>query len=69
MFRYRVMIGWSDVDRVYVARVPQLPGCMAHGDSYEEALHEAETAMELWVSTAREFGRAVPEPERSTIAV
>jgi predicted RNase H-like HicB family nuclease len=61
--RYEIIIFWSDDDRAYVADVPELPGCMAHGSSYEEALANAQDAIELWVNTAREFGQAVPEPK------
>lgn len=61
--RYEIIIFWSDDDRAYVADVPELPGCMAHGSSYEEALANAQDAIDLWVNTAREFGHAVPEPK------
>ena len=60
--RYEVIIYWSDEDRSFVAEVPELPGCMAHGDSHEAALREVKEAMELWIETAREFGDPVPTP-------
>jgi predicted RNase H-like HicB family nuclease len=62
MYRYEIVIYWSDEDDVYVASVPELPGCMAHGDTYADALDNIQQAMSLWVDTAREFGDRVPPP-------
>ncbi|HXU30121.1 MAG TPA: type II toxin-antitoxin system HicB family antitoxin [Thermoanaerobaculia bacterium] len=61
--RYEVIIYWSEEDQVFVAEVPELPGCAAHGDSSESALAEAQEAISLWLDTAREFGDPVPEPK------
>jgi predicted RNase H-like HicB family nuclease len=61
-YRYEVIIYWSDEDAAFVAEVPELPGCMAHGDSGQAALASAEEAIGLWIDTARELGRIVPEP-------
>jgi len=63
MDRYEIIIYWSEEDVVFVAEVPELPGCMAHGSTYEEALANIKAAMELWVETAREFGDPIPEPK------
>lgn len=63
MHRYEVIIYWSEEDQVFVAEVPELPGCAAHGDSSEAALGEAQDAISLWLDTAREFGDPVPEPK------
>ncbi len=63
MFRYEVIIFWSAADEAFVAEVPQLPGCMAHGESYESALAEAQEAIALWIETAKEFGDPIPEPK------
>lgn len=60
--RYAVVIAWSPRDQAYVARAPDLPGCMAHGSSYEEALANIREAMALWLETAQEDGVAAPEP-------
>lgn len=62
-YKYEIIIFWSDEDQVFIADVPELPGCMAHGDTPESALVNAKEAMELWIDTAREFGRSVPEPK------
>ncbi len=62
MTKYEVIIYWSQEDDAYVAEVPQLAGCAAHGDSQEEALRNAQEAVSLWLETAREFGDPIPEP-------
>jgi len=61
--RYEIIIFWSDEDESFVADVPELPGCMAHGASHAEALTNAEQAIELWLDTARELNRPVPQPK------
>lgn len=63
MNRYEIIIYWSDEDQVFVAEVPELPGCVAHGPAPEKALAEAQAAVDLWLATAREFGDPVPEPK------
>jgi predicted RNase H-like HicB family nuclease len=63
MVRYEIIIYWSDEDKAFVAEAPELPGCMAHGASYESALANLRTAMELWVETAKEFGDPIPPPK------
>jgi predicted RNase H-like HicB family nuclease len=63
MHKYEVIIYWSDEDQVFIAEVPELLGCMAHGSSQEEALASANQAIQLWIDTSREFGRPVPEPK------
>lgn len=60
--KYEISIYWSDEDDAYVASVPDLPGCMADGASYQEALAAAERAIDLWIQTARELGRDIPQP-------
>ena len=62
MTKYEVIIYWSKEDDAYVAEVPQLAGCAAHGDSQEEALRNAQEAIGLWLETAKEFGDPIPEP-------
>ncbi len=63
MLPYEIILYWSAEDRVFVAEVPELPGCMAHGDTQEAALANVKQAMQLWLDTAREFGDLVPEPK------
>jgi predicted RNase H-like HicB family nuclease len=63
MDRYEIIIYWSDDDGMYVAEVPELPGCSAHGESYESALSNAKDAIALWIETAKEFNDPIPEPK------
>ncbi len=63
MDRYEVIIYWSNDDAAYIAEVPELPGCMAHGASRQEALANIDDAICLWLDTAREFCRPIPEPK------
>lgn len=60
--KYEIIVYWSEEDRVFVAEVPELPGCMAHGKKPEQALRNVQDAMDLWIETARECGDRVPEP-------
>ncbi len=63
MHKYETIIYWSEEDQSFIADVPELPGCMAHGATPEEALKNAQEAMQLWLDTAREFGDPIPEPK------
>ena len=63
MQRYEIIIYWSNEDEVFIAEVPELPGCMAHGDTEETAIQNIKEAMQLWIDTAREFGDPIPEPK------
>lgn len=63
MHKYEVVLCWSDEDRAYVAEAPELPGCMAHGDTQQAALSNINDAISLWLDTAREFGDPIPEPK------
>ena len=63
MNKYEVIIYWSQEDEAFVAEVPELPGCAAHGPTQEAALASAHEAIRLWVDTANEFGDPVPEPK------
>ena len=63
MHKYEIIIYWSNDDQVFIADVPELPGCMAHGASPDKALANAQEAMQLWLDTAQEFGDPVPEPK------
>lgn len=61
--KYELIIYWSDDDGCFVVEVPELPGCMADGDSYEEAVANAQQVVAEWIETAKELGRPVPEPK------
>jgi len=63
MNKYEIIIYWSEKDQLFIAEVPELPGCMGHGDSRQAALENANQAIELWLETASEFGDPIPEPK------
>jgi predicted RNase H-like HicB family nuclease len=63
MHKYEIIIYWSEEDRAFVAEAPELPGCAAHGNSPDKALMNCTEAINLWIKTAREFGRTIPEPK------
>ena len=61
--KYEIIIFWSYEDNAFVAEVPELPGCMADGESYQEALANAEQIVREWIETATELGKPVPQPK------
>jgi predicted RNase H-like HicB family nuclease len=60
--RYELIIYWSKDDDSFVVEVPELPGCMADGKTYAEAVKNAEEIIDEWIETARKLGRLIPEP-------
>ncbi len=62
MGKYEIIMYWSAEDAVFIAEIPELPGCMAHGDTHESTLANVKDAMHLWLDTAREFGDPIPDP-------
>lgn len=63
MHKYEIILYWSQDDEAFIAEVPELPGCAAHGSTQESALANANDAVQLWIETALEFGDPVPEPK------
>jgi len=61
--RYEIIIYWSQADGAFIAEVPELPGYMADGTTYREALAAAEVVIGEWIETATELGRPIPEPK------
>jgi len=61
--KYELIIYWSQDDGSFIVEVPELPGCMADGETYEEAVGNAQQVIEEWIETAKELGRPVPEPK------
>jgi predicted RNase H-like HicB family nuclease len=60
--RYELIIYWSKDDDSFVVEVPELAGCMADGQTYAEAVKNAEEIIDEWIETARKLGRPIPEP-------
>jgi len=63
MYKYEVIVYWSEDDEAYVAEVPELPGCMADGATYEKALKNVRVIISEWIETAKALGREVPAPK------
>ena len=63
MIKYELIIYWSEEDHAFIVEVPELPGCMADGETYEQAVANAKTVIEQWIETARELGKPIPEPK------
>jgi predicted RNase H-like HicB family nuclease len=63
MSKYEIIIYWSHDDSAYVAEVPELPGCMADGKNYQDALKNVETVIAEWIETAKSLGRVIPQPK------
>lgn len=66
--RFEIILYWSTEDDAFVAEVPELPGCTAHGSTQAEALQQVQDAMGLWLDTAREMNLPVPEPKGRRLA-
>jgi predicted RNase H-like HicB family nuclease len=63
MYKYEVIIYWSEEDIAFIAEVPELPGCMADGATYEEALRNVQVIIDEWIETAKSLGREIPPPK------
>ncbi len=63
MYKYEVIVYWSEADDAYVAEVPELPGCMADGATYEETVKNVQVIIAEWIETAKASGREIPTPK------
>ena len=63
MYKYEVIVYWSEEDRAFIAEVPELPGCAADGVTYQEAIKNVEVVIGEWIETARDLGRPIPIPK------
>ncbi len=63
MSKYEIIIYWSKEDEAFIAEVPELSGCMADGETYQQALANVEIIIHEWIETARDLGRQIPEPK------
>ena len=61
--KYEIIIYWSEEDDSFIAEVPELPGCMADGDTYQIALANTEMVIQEWIETAQSLGRDIPTPK------
>ncbi len=60
---YELIIYWSEEDQSFIVEVPELAGCIADGQTYQEAVQNAEIIIQEWIETAKELGREIPEPK------
>lgn len=60
--KYEIIIYWSQEDQAFIADVPELPGCMADGKTYREALANIEVVVQEWIDTATDLNRPIPQP-------
>jgi predicted RNase H-like HicB family nuclease len=63
MHKYEVIIYWSEENNSFIAEVPELSGCMADGESYNDALKNVQTIISEWIETAKKLGRKIPAPK------
>lgn len=63
MFKYAMILYWSEEDGAFIVEVPELPGCMADGATQEEAIRNAEKVIAEWIETARSPGKDIPVPK------
>ena len=63
LIKYELIIYWSEVDSAFIVEIPELPGCMADGQSYQEAVKNAEVIIQEWIETAQSLGRPIPTPK------
>ena len=63
LIKYELIIYWSEEDQAFIVEVPELPGCMADGETYEQAVTNAKIVIGQWIETARELGKPIPEPK------
>ena len=62
MGKYEIIIWWSKEDNCYLAEVPELPCCMADGETLSEVAAAIEEEIRLWIEVNRERGITIPEP-------
>lgn len=65
--KYEVIIYWSEEDQAFISEVPELPGCAADEENYQEALQNLEIMMQEWMETANALGRPIPQPKGRSI--
>jgi predicted RNase H-like HicB family nuclease len=63
MSKYELIIYWGKEDNAFVVDVPELPGAMADGETYEEAVANAQVVVEEWIESAKSVGRSIPKPK------
>ncbi|HLY30127.1 MAG TPA: type II toxin-antitoxin system HicB family antitoxin, partial [Ktedonobacterales bacterium] len=60
--RYSMVIQWSDENQAYIVSIPEFPGNLTHGDTYEEAVKQGEELIESLIMWTQQDGKPLPEP-------
>lgn len=68
MTKYSMIISWSEEDNAFIVSVPDLPGCMADGETPEQAVENAQVIIAEWIETAKGLGREIPQPSKIKLA-
>ncbi len=68
MYKYRMRLSWSEADQAWLVEVPDLPGCMADGETPEQAVAMAQVIIGEWIETAQAHGWPIPEPQAEPVA-
>lgn len=63
MYKYQIIMYWSNDDNCYITEVPELPGCMADGKTPTEAIQNTQEVIKVWIESALEDGEEIPEPK------
>ena len=62
-YKYEIVIYWSKEDNSFIAEVPELPGCKSDGQTYQEAVINAQQIIEEWIETSKLLGGKIPKPK------
>lgn len=62
MKKYKSIVYWSEEDKCYLAEIPLLPGCIADGETKEEAIQNVNVIADEWIETANDIKREIPKP-------
>jgi predicted RNase H-like HicB family nuclease len=61
--KYEIIMYWSKEDNSVIAEVPELPGCVADGENYNDALQNIQVVINEWIETAKSLNRPIPLPK------
>ena len=63
MNKYEIIIFWSEYDNSFIAEIPELKGCVAHGETYDDALKQVKVVANKWMKIAKKEGWEIPQPK------
>lgn len=66
--KYALQIFWSDEDEGFIAVCREFSGLSAFGETREDALREAQIALDLMIETYKKNNLPLPEPQTDLIA-